>query len=219
MRKIIVPCICMMLVMTIMPLVASEETENEFEKNDLKFDVRHSIRLVRKDGGLSIPIYQSWNPLYQILFKYLDIVSFSIFEDTDDPEFLHAHMRIRDFRFSELRSCYYIYWMYDGTRCFAGTNTHTKGEYVASIAGYYDEDDTAHYSMINGEINEEDNILTWVIPKDLICNPESGDYLVEIHAATYLIYQKDCNAPIQLHLANDRAEPLLNECYSYTVQY
>lgn len=209
----------MMLVMTIMPLVASEEIENEFEKNDFKFDVHHSIRLVRKNGKIPIAIFQSWNPLLQIFLKYLDIVSFSIFEDTDEPEFLHANMRIRNFKYSELRSCYYIYWKYDGTRCFAGTNTHTKGEYVRSIAGYWDADDTAHYSTINGEINEEDNTLTWTIPKDLILNPEAGDQLVEIYAGTFLIYQKDCDAKIQLHLANDRAEPPINQCYSYTVQY
>jgi len=214
-KKIIVPCICMMLVMTIMPLVASEEIENKFEKNDFKFDVHHSIRLVRKVGKIPIAIFRSWNPLWQIFLKHLDIVSFSIFEDTDEPEFLHANMRIRNFEYSELRSCYYIYWKYDGTRCFVGTNTHTKGEYVRSIAGYYDGDDTAHYSTINGEINEEDNTLTWTIPKDLICNPETGDQLVEIYAGTFLIYQKDCSAKIQLHLASDRAEPPINQCYSY----
>ena len=207
----------MMLVMTITPLVASEEIENEFKKNDFKFDVRHSLRLVRKNGKIPIAIFQSWNPLWQIFLKRLDIVSFSIFEDTDEPEVLHATMKIRDFEYSELRSCYYIYWKYDGLRYFAGTNTHTKGEYVVSIAGYYDADDTAHYSEINGEINEEDNTLTWPIPKDLIGNPEAGDQLVEIHAGTFLIYQKDCSANLQLHLASDTAGPLINECYSYLV--
>ncbi|UCF13520.1 MAG: hypothetical protein JSW06_04480 [Thermoplasmatales archaeon] len=219
MKKLIVPCICIMLVMTITPLVASEEIENEFEKNDFRLDVFHSIRFIRKNGKIPIAIFQSWNPLMQIFLKHLDIVSFSIFEDTDEPEFLYAKMKIRNFKYSEIRSCYAIYWTYNGTRYSIGTNTHTKGEYISSIAGYFDEDDTAHYSIINGEINEEDNTLTWDIPKDLIGNPEAGDQLVKIHAGTYLVYQKDCDAPIQLCLANDRAEPSKNECYTYVIQY
>lgn len=218
MKKIIVPCICFMLVMTITPLVASEEIENGFEKNDFKFDVFHSIRFIRKNGKIPISIIQSWNPLMQIFLKHLDIVSFSIFEDTEEPEFLNAQMEIRNFKYSEIRSCYYIYWTYDGIRYFVGTNTHTKGEYVSSIAGYYDEDDTGNYSIINGEINEEESTLTWIIPKDLIGNPETGGQLLEIHAGTYLIYQKDCEAPIQLCLGSDRAIPLNNQCYTYVIQ-
>ncbi|UCD13332.1 MAG: hypothetical protein JSW60_07180 [Thermoplasmatales archaeon] len=219
MKKIIVPCICLMLVMTITPLVTSEEIENEFEKKDFKFDVFHSIRFVRKNGKILTAIFQSWNPLWQIFLKHLDIVSFSIFEDTNDQEFLHAKMKIRDFRYSERRTCYAIYWTHDGTRYFVGTNTHTEGENVSSTAGYFGEDNTAHSTPVNGEINEEGSTLTWVIPKDIIGNPEAGDQLVEIHANTYLIYQKDCEARIKLYLANDRANPPRNECYTYVIQY
>jgi len=218
MKKIIVPCICMMLVMTITPLVTSTEFENGFEKNDLKFDVHHTIRFVIKEGKLPIAIFQSWNPLWQIFLKHLDIVSFSIYEDTAEPEYLYAEMAIRDFKYSERRTSYVIYWTYDGIRYFVGTNTNSEGENVSSIAGYFTEDNEDHYTQINGEINEEDGTLTWTIPKDIIGNPEAGDQLVEIHAGTYLIYQKDCEASVKLYLANDRAFALNNECYTYVIQ-
>jgi len=218
MKKIIVPCICLMLVITIIPYAASKEMENKFEKNDFKFDVFNSIRFVRKNGKLLSSIFQSWNPLWQIFLKHLDIVSFSLYEDTNDTEFLYAKMEIRDFQYSERRTCYAIYWTHDGTRYYVCTSTHTEGECVGSIAGYFGEDGTDHYTSVNGGINEEESILTWVIPKDIIGNPEAGDQLVEIHADTYLIYQKDCEARIKLILANDRAYPPKNECYSYIIQ-
>ena len=219
MKKIIVPCICMMLVITIVPFVASKEIENKFEKDDFKFDVFHSIRFVRKNGKILSALFQSWNPLWQIFLKHLDIVSFSIYEDSNDPEFLYAKMEIRDFKYSERRTCYAIYWTYDDTRYYVCTCTHSEGEKVGSIAGYFGEDGTEYYTPVNGEINEEESILTWVIPKDIIGNPEAGDHLVEIHANTNLIYQKDCEARIKLVLANDRAYPPKDECYSYLIQY
>jgi len=218
MKRIIVPCICMMLVITIIPFAASEEMENKFEKNDFKFDVFHQIRFVRKNGLIKTAIFQSWNPIMQIFLKHLDIVSFSIYEDTNDSEFLYAKMEIRDFQYSERRTSYAIYWTHDSTLYYVCTNTHTMGECFGSIAGYFDEDGTDHSTPVNGVINEEESILTWVIPKNIIGNLEAGDQLVEIHANTYLIYQKDCEARIKLILANDQAYPLINECYSYIIQ-
>jgi len=218
MKKIIVPCICIMLVITIAPLAASKEIENEFEKDDLKFDVFHSIRFLRKNGKILSALFQSWNPVWQIFLKHLDIVSFSIYEDSNDPESLFAKMEIRDFKYSERRTCYGIYWTHEGTDYYVCTNTHTQGEKVGSIAGYFGEDGTDFIVPVNGEINEEESILTWVIPKDIIGNPEAGDQLVEIHANTYLIYQKDCEARIKLILARDMAYPLKDECYSYVIK-
>ena len=98
MKKIIVTCICMMLMITITPFAASKEIENEFEKDDFKFDVFHSIRFVRENGKILSALFQSWNPFWQIFLKHLDIVSFSIYEDFNDPEFLVAKMEIRDFQ-------------------------------------------------------------------------------------------------------------------------
>jgi hypothetical protein len=208
-----------MLLMTIIPLVASGKIENEFEKKDFQLDVYQYLRFERKNGKIPLVFFQRWNPLMQIFFKHLDIVSFSIFEDSDEPEFLQAKMKIRNFKYSELRSWYGIYWVYKDIRYFVGTNTHTKGEKVGSIAGYFNEDKTGNYSIINGEINEEENTLTWTIPKDIIGHPQAGEQLEEICAYTYLIYQKDCDARIKLYLATDRANPLINQCYSYIIQY
>lgn len=196
-----------MLVMTITPLVASGEVINELEKNDFKYDVTLMF------------LFQRLNLLWQKYLKHLDIVTFSIFEDSEESEFLHASMKIRDFKYSEYRSCYAIYWTYDCIRYFVGTTTHTKGEAVSINAGYFDEYGEGHSTPINGEINEEDNTLTWIVPKDIIGNPEAGDELEEIRANTFLILQKDCKAKFPLYIAKDIARPLLRIGYTYAVQY
>ncbi len=206
MKKIIITFICIMLVITTAPLVVSEGNGNIFKKNDFKFDVRPLFLL------------QNLNPLWQIFFKHLDIVSFSISEDPDESGFLHANMKIRDFRYSELRSCYVIYFTFNCVDYYIATTTHTKGKYVSFTSGYFDQDGTGHYTHIDGEINEEENEITWKVPKDNIGNPELGDEFVDIHANTFLILQKDCYAKFPIHLAKDIAKPLIEIGYTYTVQ-
>ena len=207
MKKIIVPCICMMLVMTLMPLIACGEVVNELEKKDFKFDVKPLFLL------------QHLNPLWQIFLKHLDIVSFSIYEDSDEPGFLHANMNIRDFKYSELRTSYVIYFTFNCIVYYIAATTHTKGECVGFTSGYFNQDGTVHYTQIDGEINEEQNEISWIVPKDIIGNPEGGDEFVNIHANTFLILQKECNVKFPIHLAEDIAKPLLKIGYTYEIQY
>lgn len=204
MKKIIVPCLCMMLVITTAPLVVSEG--NDFEKKDLKFDVKPMF------------LFQHLNPLWQIFLKHLDIVSFSISEDSDEPGFLHASMKVRDFKYSKLRSAYVIYFNFKCVDYYIAATGHTEGEFVSFTSGYFDPDGSGHYTQIDGEINEGENEITWKVPKDLIGNPEMGDEFVDIHANTFLILQKDCQAKYPLHLARDIAKPLIKFGYAYTVQ-
>jgi len=206
MKKILILCIFMMLVITITPLVACGEVVNELEKKDFKYDVRPMFLFAR------------FNPLWQRPLRYLDIVSFSIYEDSEEPEFLHASIKLRDFKYSELRTCYVVYFTFNCIRYYMGINTHTNGEHVDIIAGYFD-DNNCHDTLVDGEINEEENTLTLAVPKDVIGNPEAGDQLEYIHASTYLILQKDCEARFPIHLAKDIACPLLGVGYTYEVQY
>jgi len=208
-------CLCLVLVTTAIPLFSSGETQNEFVKYDLPFDVKLSVSLVF-NNKFQLPLHNSWRPILQPFLKHLDIVSFSVYEDADEPDYLYAEMTVRDFQYSEIRSCYAIHWTYQGRNYYAGTNTHTLGDAVAPIAGYFDASNTAHDFPVMGEINEETNTLTWIIPKDIIGNPEAGDSLLDVHANSYLIYPKDCWAPIQLNLAKDSLDPLVG---TYSLLY
>lgn len=207
MKKIFVFCLCMMLTITITPLVACGEIVNELEKNDFKFDVRPMFLFAR------------FNLFWQIPLKNLDIVSFSIFEDSEEPDFLQASITLRGFGYSNLRTCYVIYFTFNCIRYYIGINTHTDGEYISSIAGYFDENNNCHDTTVDCEINEEENIMTWNVPKDVIGNPESGDQLEDVHASSFLILQRDCDAKFPIHLAKDIAGPIFRVGYSYEVQY
>ncbi len=197
----------MMLALTITPLVASGEIVNELEKNDFKYDVRPMFLFAR------------WNPFWQIPLKHLDIVSFSIFEDSEEPDLLHASIELRDFGYSNLRTCYVVYFTFNCIRYYIGINIHSDGEYVSSIAGYFDEHGTCHDTPVDCEINEEENTLTWNVPKDVIGNPESGDQLEDVNANSFLILQRDCDARFPIHLAKDIAGPIFRVGYFYDVQY
>lgn len=206
MKKIVVSCIIMMLVITITPLVACGEVANELEKNDFRYDVRPRFLFAR------------FNPLWQRPLRHLDIVSFSIYEDTEESEFLHANMKVRNFRFSKLRASYVIYFTLDNVCYYLGASTHTNGESLSFTAGYFEEDGTGYYSEIEGEINQEESVISWKVPKEKIGNPDIGDELVNIHANTFLTLQKKCDAKLPIHLAQDVARPLLRIGYSYSIQ-
>jgi 6-phosphofructokinase len=74
--------------------------------------------------------------------------------------------------------------------------------------------------LIEGNILEEQNKIHWKIPKNLIGNPTNGTVLQNIRAISTLNYQKDCEAPKQLRLASDYAEPIpiIGNEYTYTIQ-
>jgi hypothetical protein len=191
--------------MTLTPLVACGEVVNELEKKDFKFDVRPLF------------LFQHLNPLWQIYLKHLDIVTFSIYEDSDEPGFLYATMDLRDFRYSERLSVYVIYWTYECTHYYAITHIHTGGEAISIKAGYFDISGTAHSTPINGDINEEESTLTWFVPKDIIGNPEAGDEFTDIHANTFLVLQKGCEMKFPIYLAKDIARPLIRAGYTYSL--
>jgi len=218
MKKITALSICIMLVITSISFIASAETKNAFEKKDFPFDVRLDIRLKTKNN-LTIPIHSHGGVLPSLLFNFIDIRSFSLYELTENPEYLYASIEVGNFHYSEYRSVYMISWCYNGIEYYTCTYTHSEGEYVCPFCGYWGEDYTEyHHTIIEGNILEEDNKITWEIPKNLIGDPNTGAVLQDIQSSTYLIYQKDCGAPRQLRLASDHCEPLFVDDYSYTIQ-
>jgi hypothetical protein len=195
------------------------ETENILEKKDIPFDVRLDIRITTPNNR-TIPLHSRLGVIPGLLLNHLDIRSFSLYEKIDDPANLYASIEVSKFKFSEYRTCYAIHWNFNGITYYVGTNTHSSGEYVSPICGYWEECGTIYHNyQINGDIIENENTITWVIPKDKIGNPEYGDNLFDIVASSHLIYQKDCQAPFKLNLASDYARPLLDDGYTYSIQY
>ena len=217
-KKIVVIIFCILMLMCLMPMINSNLLLETFEKNDLPFDVRFDIKITNQNNQV-IPIHAHRGILPNLLFKYLDIVSFSIYEDEENPEYLYASMTVRDFKFSEYRSCYAMYWTYNGIRYYIGANLHSLGEERNQVCGYWEKEFTIyHNQIIDGEIQESENKIIWVIPKEKIGSPKVGDNLIDLYAASFLIYQKDCGAPIKLNIASDRASPIIGDGYTYMIQ-
>jgi len=217
-NKIAVFMCGMLLFMCVMPGIHSTTMVEPFEKKDFPFDVRLDIRFTTKNN-ITIPLHSHMGPLTILLFNFLDIRSFSLYEITDTPEYLYASMEVSKFKYSEYRSVYIIYWCYNGTEYYAATYTHSLGEYVCIFCGYWEEDHTIyHHTIIEGDIHEEENRITWKIPRNLIGDPNNGAVLQNIHAASHLQYQKDCGAPRQLCLASDYVKPIFDNEYTYTIQ-
>lgn len=208
----------MLLFMCVVPVVQSTAMVDPFEKKDLPFDVRLDIRFTTQNNKV-IPVHSSRGLLTMFLLNFLDIRSFSIYENTDTPEYLYASMEVTKFQYSEYRSAYAIYWCYNEIQYVAYTNTHSFGDAVGSACGYWGEDPTDYHStIIQGDVLENENKITWKIPKNLIGDPNTGAVLQNIYAASFLMYNKDCEAPIQLRLASDYAEPIPGFEYTYTIQ-
>ena len=219
MRGKIAVLICgMFVLLSFAPIINSSNPIETFEKKDFPFDVRLDIRLTTQNN-VTLPIHSHRGLLTILLFNFLDIRTFSLYESTDNPEYIYASMEVTKFQNSEYRSVYVIYWCYNGIEYYTCTYTHSLGDYICPFCGYWGEDYTDyHHTIIEGDIIKEENKITWKIPKNLIGNPDYGDILQNIHAASYLMYQKDCGAPRQLRLASDYAEPIIGNEYTYTIQ-
>lgn len=217
-NKIVVLLCSMLLFISVMPVIHSTTIIEPFEKKDFAFDVRFDIRFTTQNNR-TIFVHSHRGLLPMLLFNFLDIRSFSLYEMTDTPEYIYASMEVTKFQYSEYRSVYVIYWCYNGIDYYASFYTHSLGEYVTPFCGYWEENHIDyHNTIIDGDILEEENRITWKIPKNLIGDPNNGEMLRNIHAATYLMYQKDCGAPRQLRLASDYAEPIIGNEYIYTIE-
>jgi hypothetical protein len=219
MKKIKALLIFIILFITTITFLSSVQADNVFEKKDLPFDVCLDLRISTKNNRM-IPIHSHRGIIPMILFNHLDIRSFSVYEKIDDNEYLYASMLVNKFKFSEYRICYSLHWTFNGISYYVGTNTHSLGEYISPLCGYWEECGTIdHNYQIEGDIIEDENSITWKIPREYIGNPKSGDTLEDLYASSHLIYQKDCSAPMKLNLASDYVRPLLIDGYKYSMQY
>ena len=216
MKKIVILFLCIMLVLITIPISISADPINVFEKNDLPFDTALDIRLTLKNNW-TIPLHTHRGILPRFLFGNIDIISFSLFEKNDDPNHLYANMIVNKFKFSEYRTCYAIYFTHNEIKYYIAINTHSRGNAISAICGYFTDNGGVIYQT-EGEVIEEENKLTWKVPRENIGDINSGDTLENLFAASYLIYPKDCQADYKLNIASDMAKPLFGNGYSYTLQ-
>lgn len=160
MGKLAVLICGMLVIFSFVPVVYSTTLLDTFEKNDFPFDVRLDIKLTTKNN-LTIPIHTHRGILPSLLFNFIDIRSFSIYEDTGTPDFLYASMEVTSLKFIEYRYVYVIYWTYKGTDYYAATYIHSIGDYTCLFCGYWDNGCNYHHTIVEGDILEQENSINW----------------------------------------------------------
>jgi hypothetical protein len=111
-------------------------------------------------------------------YDYLDIISAWFTENPDEPDYLYLYSKVKDFKFEQLRAIYAMHWEFEGAEYSTGTHTHTYGDYQVFIAGI----SRTEYFTINGDFDEENNIVFFKVPKSLVGYPQQGDVLTQTDA-------------------------------------
>ena len=160
MKKITSLMICIMLALPILPFVVSAGDEENPEIDDPEDDI------------LLFGIYP--RPILGKFFKHFDIISSWFHEDSDEPDILYITMKVKRYKPARQMAFYSVFWYYKNT------------QYVALIISSRGED-TYTGIQINEStfvpvenfytINEEENKITFAIPKDIIGEPEPGETL------------------------------------------
>lgn len=122
------------------------------------------------------------HPLPKILypfFKYIDIIAGWFCENQEQPDILLVSLKLQTFDYKPLNTRYVMWWSYDSVDYVAAFITHSNGLFEVGVAGYIDENGTEVLNPVGYSIDEENNIITFTIPKNNIGNPTSGDELLD----------------------------------------
>ena len=116
-------------------------------------------------------------PFVNRLFNHIDLLSFSIYEDAETPEFLYMKMHIGEVKYTELRSLYNIIWDFNGLMYCTGMHTLNSSETILDYSAYYETDRTEHKIWNTSvEIDEVNGVFTWTITKNDL-GLKAGDVL------------------------------------------
>jgi hypothetical protein len=116
-------------------------------------------------------------PVINRLLKHIDLLSFSIYENAETPEFLFMKMNIGKVKFTELRSLYNIIWDFNGLMYCTGMHTLNSSETILDYSAYYESDGTEHKIWNTSvEIDEVNGVFTWTITKNDL-GLKAGDVL------------------------------------------
>jgi len=160
MKKYLISLIVCFLVVGLIPQLVNAGDPNNPEITDPKNDV--------------LLFGQFASPLANRFLKHMDILSAWFSEKPDEPTILYLTLQLQDVKKIRLMGIYGVDWYYDGLE-YAAILIFEHGKENASgiqIQG-------THFTPINDfyTIHEENNTITWAIPKETIGNVTPGDSL------------------------------------------
>lgn len=110
-------------------------------------------------------------------FGYIDIDSVWFYENEETPDFLYVAMKINEpseFTFQQTFACF---WTYDDVRYSVALHLgFDVFEWQMYDAGKYEKRDQ-NLQDVNGSYNFDSGVITWIVPKEYVGNPQQGDIL------------------------------------------
>jgi len=180
-KKIIDIIVCTLLIVAIVPFTAMAGDENDPEIVDEQNDcfgalVQHPFRLT---------FLQALGILKIDSFDGIDIVSAWFYENSDEPDYLFAAVKLNDLEPINQRAIYSVHWSYNGVQYSVGSHIINNGQFIGCQVGrstWIDRD----YNQAEATYDFDTNIVTFKFSKEFIGNPNPGDVLTDTFAWTAL---------------------------------
>lgn len=165
--------VALLMVPAFLPCVSLASDPEDPEIEDRMFDVKFFGFL---DG---VP---------QFFVKHVDVLSAWFDEDNDKPDYLTVCLKTRSLvdQTEYFEALYKVNWVYEHEYYGVILKIHTDGIFVGFQT--YKELGNDHYDihMCDGTFDVEQNIITWIVPKDAIGDPDPGSLLTSTSASALL---------------------------------
>ena len=154
------------------PEIIDEEDDifGSFIDHPIRFQIFHSIGLLTMDS-----------------YDFMDIKSAWFFEESDEPEYLYASLKIKELDVISQRAVYSIHWTFNGVRYAVGSHIYNNGLNTSCKVGF-----DRHLSFFckfkdaESYYDFEKDIITFKFRKDNAGNLQQGDILTNTFAWTAL---------------------------------
>ena len=161
MKKSLTVIICIMIGVGIFSQMVIAGDEDNPEIEDPEDDVAFFIDILPRS-------------LINRFCKHLDVLKAWFFENPDEPDYLFATIKLKEYKIATLMVSYGVGWYYDNIDYIAVFTFSRGDEYISGLkiqeSVYVPIDD--FYI-----INEGENTITFKIPKDIAGELEPGDII------------------------------------------
>jgi hypothetical protein len=120
-------------------------------------------------------------------YDCIDIVSAWFYENSNEPEYLYAALKLKDLEIIDQRAIYSVHWYYKGLEYSVGSHIYYNGQKIGCSVGlttWVNWNWNNHPAEVTYDF--EKNIVTFKFSKEFIGNPSPGDVLIKTSAWTAL---------------------------------
>ena len=218
-RKIIGIFVCTLLIATMLPItgtvIAGSEEDPEIIDNEddwfgsfidhpIKYQIFHAIGLLTMES-----------------YDFLDIKSAWFYEQSDEPEYLFASIKLNDLEVISQRAVYTIHWTFNGIKYAIGSHIYNNGLNSSCLVGL-----DKHFSIFSKFKNAEsyydfeNDIITFKFKKEYAGDLQQGDILTNTWAWTALRFNYE---PMTILFSNGElvkdAAPFIESNNDYGKEY